>query len=311
MHVIGIDAGGTKTVCVLANERGEVVAEARGAGANLQAVGELQVEKVIHGVMREAIGDRPVRPEMICLGIAGADRPEDAATVNGIMTRIGLNIPALVVNDALVALTAGVGHAPGVVVVAGTGSIAYGRNEANKAARAGGWGYLFGDEGAGFWIGRAVLVAVVKQYDGRGPATGLTDLVLAHLGLTSPQELVHEIYGDDVHRGRISGLAHLLVPAVAAQDTIAIGILEHAAAELAMAAQSVVGRLGLRDRDFATVLSGGMFRGIPALVESLGNRIRGFAPRSDVRLLGVEPAMGAVRLALEAANGRLELATYL
>jgi len=310
MHVLGIDAGGTKTVCLLADGDGRIVAEARGSGANLQAAGELEVEKVVHGVMQAALGDRGIRPAMICLGIAGADRPEDAATVRGIMARIGLNIPAIIVNDALVALTAGVGNVPGVVVVAGTGSIAYGRNAANRAARAGGWGYLFGDEGAGFWIGRAVLVAIVKQFDGRGPATKLTDLVLDQLHLKSPEELVHEIYGDAARPRRIATLASLVAPAIDAGDEIATRILDHAAAELGAAAASVITRLDLRDEAFTTVLSGGMFRGMPRLVALMRDRIREVAPRSDVRLLDVEPAVGAVRLAIQAAGGELRLAEY-
>jgi N-acetylglucosamine kinase-like BadF-type ATPase len=124
MHVLGIDAGGTKTVCLLADGDGRVVAEARGGGANLQATGELEVEKVLHAVMEEAIGERDVQPAAICLGIAGVDREADSAAVRGIMRRIGFKARTLVVNDALIALVAGAGELPGVVIVAGTGSIA-------------------------------------------------------------------------------------------------------------------------------------------------------------------------------------------
>src|SRR6476469_9566574 len=137
MHVLGIDAGGTKTVCQLADEHGEVLAEARRGGANLQASGELEVEKVLHDVMEEAMAGHDVRPAAICLGIAGVDRPEDDGVVRGIMKRIGYQARVLVVNDALVALEAGAPGAPGVVLIAGTGSIAYGRNARNQAARAG------------------------------------------------------------------------------------------------------------------------------------------------------------------------------
>src|SRR5687768_13904843 len=155
IHVLGIDAGGTKTVCQLADENGEVLAEARRGGANLQAVGELEVEKVLHEVMEEALGDSEIRPSAICLGIAGVDRQDDARVVREIMKRIGYKARVLVVNDALVALEAGAPDRPGVVVIAGTGSIAYGRNSQGQAARAGGWGYMLGDEGSGYWIGRA------------------------------------------------------------------------------------------------------------------------------------------------------------
>ena len=93
LHVLGIDAGGTKTVCLLAGEDGSVIAEARRGGANLQAVGELEVEKVLHDVMEEALGNRDIVPAAICLGIAGVDRPADAAVVRAIMKRIGYKAP--------------------------------------------------------------------------------------------------------------------------------------------------------------------------------------------------------------------------
>ena len=174
IHVLGIDAGGTKTVCQLADEEGNVLAEARGGGANLQAVGELEVEKVLHQVMEEAIGDRPVVPAVICLGIAGVDRPDDATIVRAIMKRIGYKAKVIVVNDALVALEAGAPRQPGVVIISGTGSISYGRNAEGEAARSGGWGYVLGDEGSGYWIGRSALRAVLREADKRGPKTVLT-----------------------------------------------------------------------------------------------------------------------------------------
>src|SRR5687767_3846468 len=207
MHVLGIDAGGTKTVCLLADGNGEVIAEARGGGANLQSAGELAVEKVLHQVMEEALGERDILPAAICLGIAGVDRPDDAEAVRGIMRRIGFKTPTLVVNDALVALVAGAGEDPGVVIVAGTGSIAYGKDGSGHAARAGGWGYLLGDEGGGFWIGRSALSAVVRQFDGRGPATLLTDLVLQHMKLGNPTESIHAIYDPGTQRLAVAGSA--------------------------------------------------------------------------------------------------------
>jgi N-acetylglucosamine kinase-like BadF-type ATPase len=144
MYVLGIDAGGTKTVCYLADADGTVVGEGRGGGANLQAHGELEVEKVLHAVIEEAYGDRAVLPAAVCLGVAGVDRAEDDRVIRGIMRRFGFRVRTLVVNDALVALVAGVGDDPGVVLIAGTGSIAYGVNREGLAARAGGWGYVLG-----------------------------------------------------------------------------------------------------------------------------------------------------------------------
>ena len=310
MHVLGIDAGGTKTMCLLADGKGQIVGEARGGGANLQAAGELEVEKVLHHVMDAAIGNRDVRPAAICLGIAGVDRPEDTAAVHGIMRRIGFKAQVIVVNDALVALVAGAGDAEGVVVVAGTGSIAYGRDASGRAARAGGWGYLLGDEGGGFWIGRAALMAVVRQFDGRGPVTLLTPMILEHLDLLTPKELIHEIYYRDLHRHTIAGIAGLVQRAMDEHDAIAAEILTRAGAELASAAGSVISRLEMRGDAFPTVLAGGIFRGIPWLVDNVTRRLSEIAPRTHVQRLNVEPAIGAVRLALAAAHGSLALPIY-
>ena len=311
MHVLGIDAGGTKTVCLLANDHGDVLAEARGSGANLQVMGELGVEKVLHGVMDETLGERDIRPDAICLGIAGVDRQRDAQAIKEIMRRIGYKTRTVVVNDALVALVAGAGNQPGVVVVAGTGSIAYGRDAEGRAARAGGWGYLLGDEGGGFWIGRAALSAVVRQFDQRGPATFLTDLVLKQMQLSTPAELIHAIYDHGLQRHAIASLAGVVQNAMDAGDAVAGEILDRAASELAVAAASVVTRLGMRGDVFPTVLAGGIFKGIPSLAAALTTRLAEVAPRSDVALLEVEPAHGAVTLALAAARGQVVVPTYM
>jgi len=311
MHVLGIDAGGTKTVCLLADERGEVLADAASGGANLQAAGELEVEKVLHDVMERTLAQRDVRPEAICLGIAGADRPSDAQAVQSIMRRIGRNTRVVVVSDALIALVAGAGDQPGVVIVAGTGSIAYGRDAAGRAARAGGWGYLLGDEGGGFWIGRAALSAVVRQFDGRGPATRLTDLVLTEMRLDTPVELIQAVYERGLPGPAVAGLADLVQQAMLAGDAVAAEILTRAAGELVAAAASVVTRLGMRGDVFPTVLAGGILKTIPALAADVIARWAEVAPRSEVRTLQGEPARGAVVLALAAARGSLVVPRYI
>jgi N-acetylglucosamine kinase-like BadF-type ATPase len=311
MYVLGIDAGGTKTVCLLADEGGRVLAEARGAGANLQASGELEVEKVLHQLMEDTLGQHDIRPDAICLGIAGVDRPSDAKAVQSIMRRIGFKSRIVVVNDALVALVAGAGDQPGVVIVAGTGSIAYGVDAAHHACRAGGWGYLLGDEGGGFWIGRAALSAVVRQFDGRGPATRLTELVLGQMHLATPAQLIHAIYDRGLQRHVVAGLAEVVQQAMLAGDAVASHILARAAEELVSAAASVVTRLGMRGDIYPTILAGGIFRAIPALSSDVCSRMAEVAPRSEVRGLEAEPALGAVTLALAAARGTLVLPTYL
>ena len=310
IYVLGIDAGGTKTVCQLADDRGEVIAEARRGGANLQASGELEVEKVLHDVMNEAIGDREISPSVICLGIAGVDRPDDAKIVGGIMRRIGSKARVLVVNDALVALEAGAPSQPGVVVIAGTGSIAYGRNDRNQAARAGGWGYVLGDEGSGYWMGRLAMRAIVREADGRGKRTKLTRRVLAHFGVDRPDDLLHTVYNEDFEPSVIAALATDVQQAHVEGDAAATAILVRGAEELVAAAASVVTQLGLKDDEFTIVLSGGMFKAAPWLREEVTRLLPAVAPRSQVVHLQVEPALGAVRLALAELRGGASIPAY-
>jgi N-acetylglucosamine kinase-like BadF-type ATPase len=310
MYVLGIDAGGTKTACLLADHESRILASARGGGANLQAVGELQVEKVLHDVMEEAIGDRDLVPAAICLGIAGVDRPDDAAVVRAIMKRIGYKARILVVNDALVALEAGAPGEPGVVIISGTGSICYGRNAVGQAARSGGWGYVLGDEGSGYWIGRAALRAVLREADRRGPKTALTRLLLAHFRVDHPQGLIHEVYHAPLKPSAIGALATCVQSAFGEGDEAAIGILRGAANELESAALSVVRRLGLGGETFRFILSGGIFRAVPWLEQELARRLPVAVPRSTVHMLDREPAEGAVRLALLDARGEARIPVY-
>src|SRR6478735_8206689 len=162
MQVLGIDAGGSKTVALLATIDGRVVAEGRGGGANLRTHGELAVEKTLHEVIDQVLEGRLDRPVAVCLGIAGVDREDDAATIRGLMRRLGFRQRTL---------------------------IAYGVNARGVAARSGGWGPILADEGSGYWIGRRALAAVMRHADGRGPRTALTPMVLDRLHLGSPDDL--------------------------------------------------------------------------------------------------------------------------
>jgi N-acetylglucosamine kinase-like BadF-type ATPase len=311
MYVLGIDAGGTKTVCYLANAKGDIVGEGRRGGANLQAHGELEVEKVLHAVIEDAIGDRAILPVAVCLGLAGVDRPDDDHIVRAIMRRLGYRANLLVVNDAFVALVAGVGDGPGVVLIAGTGSIAYGVNEEGYAARAGGWGYVLGDEGSGYWIGREALVAVVRETDGRGPRTRLTTLVLEHFGLPHANGLVREIYDKGLHRQAIAALGPAVERARSEGDVVAAEILRGASLELTRASATVIERLQMRGKAFQIVLSGSMFRLIPWLADDVTRRLGEVAPRTTVRRLDVEPARGAVHLALKNLRGGVHVPPYI
>jgi len=277
MHVLGIDAGGTKTVALLADADGHIVGEGRAGAANLQTEGELEVEKTLHTVIDQATDGRQ-SPAAVCLGIAGVDRQDDARIIRGIMRRLGFRANILIVNDALIALVAGAGANPGVVLISGTGSIAYGVSRRGLAARAGGWGPTLGDEGSGYWIGRRALVAVMREVDRRGPRTNLTPRVLQHFSLP---------------RG------------------LASDIMVHAADELTLAAESVITRLDMRGEPFPLLLAGGMLKESAWLASAVRQRMAEVAPRSQVGPLTQAPAMGAVRLAIAEAGGGARVPPYI
>ncbi len=308
--MLGIDAGGTKTVCLLADARGLILAEGRGPGANLHAAGELAVEKVLHEVMEAALDGRTVMPDAICLGIAGVDRQDEASTITAVMRRIGYRSRVLVVNDALIALVAGARDAPGIVIISGTGSIAYGRNGRSEAARAGGWGHMIGDEGSGYWIGREALAAVMRAGDGRGPATELRAAVLAHFAITDESRLPRIVYDRDLPRMNVAALGPIVDRAAAQGDAVATRILESAADELVLAARSVATRLEMRGDAFTFYLAGSVFRVVPWLATHVPVRLTEVAPRSTARILEEEPAAGAVWLALAEARGGARIPTY-
>ncbi|MFN7977959.1 MAG: BadF/BadG/BcrA/BcrD ATPase family protein [Vicinamibacterales bacterium] len=310
MDVLGIDAGGSKTVAWLADQEGRVLGEGRGSGANLHSAGELATEKALYDVIHGALGERPAMPEVVAVGMAGMDRPDDEAVVRGILRRLGCRGQIVAVNDAHIALVAGADELPGVVIIAGTGSIAYGIGPAGTAARAGGWGEVYGDEGSAFWVGARALAAVVRAADRRGPTTALTALVLRHAGAERIDQLVRHVHTRPDRRPFITAMAGLVARADADGDAVAGEILRAATDELTLAARSVVEQLGMRGDRFHVVLSGGLFKMAPVMASLVAARVTDFAPRATTGLLTDEPALGAVRLARRAAEGRLRLPVY-
>jgi N-acetylglucosamine kinase-like BadF-type ATPase len=310
VRVLGIDAGGTKTVGYLADELGQVLAEARAGAANLHAAGEREVERVLRDVVEQTGALQASEPASVCVGMAGAEREADQQAVRVVLERIGLRAGILVVNDAFVALSAGVREGPGVVLVSGTGSIVYGRSVRGRAARAGGFGRIFGDEASGYWLGRRALQAVARASDGRGPKTLLSRLVLAHFGVRQAWDLIPYVNTRVAEHGLVSALAPVVEEARSHGDDVARAILAEAADELVGAARSVVDRLVMRDDAFGFVLAGGAYKAAPSLAEELMRRLPALAPKATAELLAAEPAQGAVWLALAHARGALRLPTY-
>ena len=310
MIVLGIDAGASKTVCLLSDEAGRILGEGHATGANLQTVGPRRMESVLHGVIHQALTGRSDRLDAICVGIAGADRTHDAEVVQAAVEHVVPGVPVLVVNDALIALEAGAPGQAGVVVVSGTGSIAYGHDGHGRAARSGGWGHMIGDEGSGYWIGKEALVAVVRHVDGRGPQTQLTPDILAHFHVATAAALLQIVYDRDVPRREVAALGPVVLRARDAGDTVATEILDRAVDELVLCTAAVARRLDLGAQTFAIVLAGGAFRVVPWLNAALTVRLVARWPRAHVRLLDREPALGAVSLALATARGEARIPGY-
>ncbi len=294
--VIGIDAGGTKTAGLLADETGTVIRSARAGGANLRVHGELGVEKALYQVIDALVGDSATPIDAVCLGIAGVSTDAERAIVTGVLRRLGVRRGIRIENDALVALVAGAPDGVGVVLISGTGSIAYGVDANGKIGRSGGWGYLLGDEGSAFWLGHAAVRQGIRAADGRGPRTLLYERITGQLGLETMPDLVAWFYDQELSRTRVAQLARVVEEAANEGDEAAADLLDQAALHLARAAQSVDRQLDFAD-PYPLVLSGGAFRACPSLVSRLERVLE--LPRARPARLEVEPATGAVTLALQ------------
>ncbi len=295
LFVVGIDAGGTQTTALLANGEGEVLAQVKGPGANLQTHGELGVEKTLDDLI-EQLGP-PGRPAAFCIGMAGVDRPKDAELMNGILRRLGFRDNSRVVNDAAIALAAGSPTCRGIVVIAGTGSMAYGIDPAGTTARASGLGHVMADQGSSYWFGEQALRAAIKSSDGRGQKSLLEEGVLAALGATVVSDLVPVVYEQRLGTAEIADLAPLVEMAANEGDEAATLIRDQGILELRASAAAVHRQLDFQDGAVRFVMAGGAFKACPSVAFAL-TADPGFA-HADPHLLDRSPAHGAVRLALE------------
>jgi N-acetylglucosamine kinase-like BadF-type ATPase len=236
-YVIGIDGGGTKTDALIVGLDGAIVAESHAGPSHLQIAGIQGAADVLFECVRECCEKAGCAPESlqnIVLGVAGAGRGMDRAELVNAMLATGLkrkfplkNI--LVETDARIALEAALAGKPGIVIIAGTGSIALYRTESGNLLRAGGWGRVLGDEGGGFAIARDALNAVMRQHDGRSEKTLLTPKALAHFGVSSPDELISKVILDRIE---IASFAPKVFEAVVERDRVAHSVIVKNANEL-------------------------------------------------------------------------------
>lgn len=294
MHSIGIDGGGTKTVGILTTETGEHIARAEAGPSNYHVVSAAKTQKVLAEILTslfEQAGLSRASPVAFCLGMAGLGRAEDRVVIGRICDALGVGKNRILTHDAHIALVGGIGKQEGVIIISGTGSIVYGIDAHGGEARAGGWGYLLGDEGSGYDMALKGLQAVARAADGRAESTKLTELVLAQLGLDAPSELIRWAHAASCDV--IAQVAEVVFHAAEIGDRTAKQIIATAAEELARAATVVMKGLEFTEQPHI-VLSGGNLVHQPLFVEELRNRLT-----APVRLPKHEPAEGAVLLARE------------
>ena len=310
-HYLGFDGGGSKTECVVLHADERVVAQATAGPSNPLRVGQEQAEAALTSAAAKALASVNLRTRdvrAVCAGLAGAGRPNVVADMKSFLETSFPTSLVHVTTDLEVALEAAAGVGPGVVLIAGTGSSAYGRNAADEAVRAGGHGPWIGDEGSAFDIGRRAVVAVASARDLGAPLPRLAKRIPAALQVPNWDELTERIAKnpDDV----FPRLFPVVVEAADAGDEAAREILASAAAALADLAGAVICRLGLGKAEFVLAKSGGVFGRSALLDAPLDRALRQLAPRAKISLLEVSPAVGAARLAKRLAAAQPSSAAH-
>lgn len=302
-YYMGIDGGGTKTVCLLSEENGIIVGHGVAGPSNYHVVGIEQTQTSIHSCINEAIaqsGRQVSEIQGITIGMAGVDRPEDHRVIDSILNALDVRFCAITrENDAVIALAGATVARPGVVIMSGTGSICFGINQHGERGRAGGWGPILGDEGSGYDIGRQAMIAAVRFADGRGPSTTLKELLLDNLHLPRVESLIGRVYEQGLQRHEIARLARLVIIAADRGDFVAQDILIHAGEELATGAIAVIRKLNMEHDEFRICLTGGVFRAQGLMGEIVSRRLQVVAPQARVAMPRFEPVVGALLLALK------------
>ena len=298
--VLGLDGGGTKTHVVLADETGGLLGAATGSAANWEDVGLEAAAGAVRAVVLEALQTAGIEPGAVdggVFGLAGTDWPTDVERLGAIPASLGLGGTQEVVNDSFVALRAGANHPWGIAIVAGSGSVVGGRNEAGDEFRTLGLGPLFGDFGGAAEIGDEGVLAVATAYTGLAPATSLTERFMEAMGRGSVEDLLEFLSRQSPETAR---LAPVVLRAAEEGDAVARSIAERAGSSLGANAGLVARKLGMQEQTFEVVLSGGVLRAANRLLEqALKKELRRSAPAAFPVRLEVPPVVGAALRALE------------
>jgi glucosamine kinase len=298
--VVGVDGGGSKTRATVADEGGAHLGEVVGPGS---AVRQGEVERsadVIAHTVKDALAScemTHVMPKVLCVGVAGAGRePERQALWQALASR-ELADEVVIHADFSIALDDAFGEGPGVLLVSGTGSVAFGRGPSGQSARCGGWGPVCGDEGSGQWVGRRALSVVTASADGREPETALVGAILTAAQVNEPQELI--AWAAQASPAQLASLAPVVSSVAEAGDLRANSIISLAVEELVLHVRTLARQLfGDERAAIPLALTGGMLTKGTTLRKRLEHRLKSAVPGAQVRVGEVNPARGAVRSAL-------------
>jgi glucosamine kinase len=301
---IGVDGGGTHTRVLVVDEQSAEVATAEGPGSAIRPGAASHSAAVIRETVRKAcadLGDRSVR--VLCVGVAGAGRDEERDTLQAALDADRLAGSVTVLTDAEIAIEDAFGAGPGVLLTAGTGSIAYGKGPTGVMARCGGWGPVIGDEGGGAWIGRRALGVAAASHDGREPETALTEAILGALGITAMDELIP--WAGSATPADFGKLAPVVLEVAATGDLRANSLVTLAVEELALHVRTLARKLFSDERAaFRLAMHGGLLAPKSLLRRRLEQRLKSIAPGASLLTERVVPERGAVRFAMREAGVR-------
>ena len=303
--VVGVDGGGTKTRAVVADESGKSLADVEGPGSAVKPGQAERSAQVIAETVALALGAAAmsrVLPKVICVGVAGVGRENERQALWQALAAREIGEEILVHADATVALDDAFGDGPGVLLIAGTGSVAFGRGPTGTVARCGGWGPSIGDEGSGAWIGRRALSVVTAAADGREPETALTGAVLTAAQVNEVNELI--AWASSATPAMLGTLAPAVMSEADAGDLRANALLSLAVEELMLHIRALARQLFMDERASVPVaLTGGLLKRGQPLRKRLEQRMKSAVPGAAVQSGDVDAARGAVRGALRFLGG--------
>ena len=293
---VGVDGGSTKTFTVLADSSGNIFGTGETGPSNYHVVGFENAVKNIYDSILLAAKDLTFSYEIeaVTLGLAGMDTRYDFEFFE---RNVEGKLPAkkiYVRHDAEIALVGATGGKPGIIVIAGTGSAAGGRNRKGKYLRCGGWGYILGDEGSAYYLGKRALMSVLWAYDGRGDKTILRDLVIKKLGISDEEGIIRKVYVEKMSVKEIAALAPLVTEAALKNDKVALEIFNDAARHLALHVIALVNRLEMYDEEKILVATiGGVWKAGEVILEPFRNELEKHF-HVDVISPMFPPAVGAL-----------------